>query len=60
MLIMSLAMYQEMQADRWYAEPGLSSEHPVTSVLEMTELSSKRIHGNGTFPKVIAAVSGAV
>lgn len=54
-----LAVYQEMQADRWYTEPD-SSEHPVTSALEMTELSSKRINGNGTFPKVTAAMSGAV
>jgi len=55
-----VAVYQEMQADRWYAEPELSSEQPVTSILEVAELSSKRINGNGTFPKVTAAVSGAV
>jgi hypothetical protein len=54
-----LAVYREMQADLWYFEPELD-EHPATSTLELTELSSKRINGNGTFPKVTAAVSGAV
>lgn len=54
-----LAVYREMQADRWYAEPD-PSEPSSTSVLDLTELSSKHVNGNGTRPKVTAAVSGAV
>jgi len=52
-----LAVYREMQADLWFAEPE-PDEQPSTSILEMAELSSKRINGNGALPKVTAAVSG--
>jgi hypothetical protein len=52
-----LAVYREMQADLWFAEPE-PDEQPSTSILEVAELSSKRINGNGTYPKVTAAVSG--
>ncbi len=47
-------VYREMQADLWYIEPE-PDEHPATGTLELAELSSKHMNGNGAHPKVNAA-----
>lgn len=53
------AVYREMQADLWFAEPE-ETEQPSHSELASDEVSSPRSNGNGMVPKAIAAASGAV
>jgi hypothetical protein len=52
-----LAVRREMQADQWYAEPD-PDDQPESVDSEVTDQFVAR--RNGTVPKVIAAVSGAV
>jgi len=54
-----LAVHREMQADLWYEEPE-PDERPESDAMVVSELSPSRRNGNGTYPKVTAAVSGAV
>ena len=54
-----LAVYHEMKADLWYEEPE-PDERPEPDTMVASDLSSLRRNGNGTYPKVTAAVSGAV
>ncbi len=54
-----LAVHREMQADLWYEEPE-PDERPEPDAIVVSDLSSSRRNGNGTYPKVTAAVSGAV
>lgn len=54
-----LTVHREMQADLWYEEPE-PDERPEPDTMVVSELSSSRRNGNGTYPKVTAAVSGAV
>jgi len=54
-----LAVHREMQADLWYEEPE-PDERPAPDTMVVSELSTLRRNGNGTYPKVTAAVSGAV
>ena len=55
------AVYREMQADLWYAEPE-ETERPVNhAALDLLDdLSSLRRNGSSAVPKVISAASGAV
>ena len=52
-----LAVYREMQADQWYAEPE-PDERPEAVDAEVGELLLGRF--NGTAPKALAAASGTV
>jgi hypothetical protein len=54
-----LAVYREMQADLWFAEPE-PSELAITNTLMLNDVPSVRQNGNGTHPKVVAAASGTV
>jgi hypothetical protein len=56
-----LAVYREMRADLWYAEPEeteRSANHATLDLLD--DLSSLRRNGSSAVPKGIAAASGAV
>jgi hypothetical protein len=56
-----LAVYREMQADLWYAEPEETERPANHAPLDLLdELSSPCRNGNGAVPKVVAAASGAV
>ena len=56
-----LAVYREMQADLWYAEPEETERSANHAMLDLPdELSSPRRNGNSAVPKAIAAASGAV
>ena len=54
-----LAVHREMQADLWYEEPE-PDERPEAEPTVVNELPALRYNGNGTYPKVTAAASGAV
>jgi hypothetical protein len=56
-----LAVYQEMQADLWYAEPEETERPANYAALDLLDdLASSRRNGSSAVPKVIAAASGAV
>ena len=56
-----LAVYREMQADLWFAEPEETERPANHAVLDLVDdLSSPRRNGSSAVPKVIAAASGAV
>jgi hypothetical protein len=52
-----LAVYREMQADRWFEEPE-TDERPEPDTIVVSEFSSLSKNGNSTPPKATAAVSG--
>jgi hypothetical protein len=55
------AVYREMQADLWFAEPE-ETERPANHAAldHLDDLSSPRRNGSSAVPKAIAAASGAV
>ena len=53
------AVYREMQADLWYEEPE-PEERSEPDAVVISDLSSLRRNGNGSYPKAFAAASGAV
>ena len=56
-----LAVYREMQADLWYAEPEETERPANRATLDhLDDMSSPRRNGSSAIPKAITATSSAV